>query len=169
MNSQLKDLEDEMAEKERLKEKSSSTWAMTGAPIYIPRNPMAYFKANMMSNLQGTGNDSQKGVNFPANVQQQVSEIYKRIQAPSNKVNINYNTIREDKGTPSRVLQRLEGKLQDADMAIKELRTIRKLNGSYDEKSNLVNVGSSIFANSQVHKLQGGTVAMAMKGGGMCK
>ena len=29
MNSQLKDLEDEMAEKERLKEKSSSTWAMT--------------------------------------------------------------------------------------------------------------------------------------------
>ena len=29
MNTQLKDLEDEMAEKERLKEKSSSTWAMT--------------------------------------------------------------------------------------------------------------------------------------------
>ena len=29
MNSQLKDLEDEMAEKERLKEKTSSTWSLT--------------------------------------------------------------------------------------------------------------------------------------------
>ena len=124
---------------------------------------MAYFKSNMMSNLQGTLNDSQRGVNFPANVQQQVSEIYKRIQAPSNKVNISYNTIREDKGTPGRVLNRLEGKLQDADMAIKELRQIRKLNGNYNEKNNLTNVGSSILANSQVHKLQGGNVAMAMK------
>ncbi len=29
MNTQLKDLEDEMAEKERLKEKTSSTWSLT--------------------------------------------------------------------------------------------------------------------------------------------
>ncbi len=29
MNSQLKDLEDEISEKERLKEKTSNTWALT--------------------------------------------------------------------------------------------------------------------------------------------
>ena len=29
MNSQLKDLEDEMADRERMKEKTASTWSMT--------------------------------------------------------------------------------------------------------------------------------------------
>ena len=47
-------------------------------------------------------------------------------------------------------------------MAIKELRQIRKLDGKYPEKNNLSNVGASIFSNSQVHKLQGGNIAMAM-------
>jgi hypothetical protein len=35
MNSQLKDLEDEIAEKERLKEKTSNTWTLTVGIIKI--------------------------------------------------------------------------------------------------------------------------------------
>jgi len=34
MNSQLKDLEDEMAEKQRLKEKTSSSWSITVSNYY---------------------------------------------------------------------------------------------------------------------------------------
>jgi hypothetical protein len=35
MNSQLKDLEDEMAEKQNLKEKTSSSWSITVSKLYI--------------------------------------------------------------------------------------------------------------------------------------
>jgi hypothetical protein len=47
MNSQLKDLEDELAEKERMKEKSSSTWSITvniNFYIYSFRAPLFLFQ-----------------------------------------------------------------------------------------------------------------------------
>lgn len=98
----------------------------------MPRNPVTYFKANMMQNLNGSLNDSQNSVVYPIDQQRKIEEVYKRLQAPINNINVNYNTLLPDKSTT--ILGRLNSKLNEANEAVSNLK---KLNSSIDKSKDL--------------------------------
>ena len=124
LNGQIREMEDTMADNERLKEKTSSNWARNGSPVYMPRNPISYFKTNLMQTLNSSMNDSQNSSVYPVDVQKKIDEVFKRLQAPTNHININYSG--SQKSGDNSEISSINQKLSTANEAILNLRKMVK-------------------------------------------
>ena len=136
LNGQIREMEDTMADNERLKEKTSSNWARNGSPVYMPRNPISYFKTNLMQTLNSSMNDSQTSSVYPVDVQKKIDEVFKRLQAPTNHININYS---QSKNSPDdSAIKILNSKLAQANEAIANLRKLGKTGDPKNAEANAV-------------------------------
>lgn len=114
----------------------------------MPRNPITYFKTNLMQSLNTSLNDSQNSVVYPIDVQKKIEEVYKRVQAPSNTVNINYNS---GNGLPeSNIVQKLTQKLSMANEAISNLKKL----GNNNEPNKLHSKKVKEIATSDLAKIK---------------
>lgn len=114
----------------------------------MPRNPITYFKTNLMQSLNTSLNDSQNSVVYPIDVQKKIEEVYKRVQAPSNTVNINYNS---GNGLPeSNIVQKLTQKLSMANEAISNLKKL----GNNNEPNKLHSKKVKEIASSDLQKIK---------------
>ena len=109
MNDQIRNMEDQMADYERLKEKTSSNWSKSGAPIFIPKNPTNFYLKEK--------NESNKEENKEQNSKEelQIAKLFNKINSPSVLQLNNMNLIVEDK------LRKLTQKLEESNQAIKKL------------------------------------------------
>lgn len=105
----------------------------------MPRNPITYFKTNLMQNLNSSLNDSQNSVVYPIDVQRKVDEVFKRLQAPNNNVNINYNS--GHLAAENNDLKKLVSKLSSANEAITNLRKLNKNNNSPKDIEKIREIG----------------------------
>lgn len=105
----------------------------------MPRNPISYFKTSLMQTLNSSLNDSQNSVVYPIDVQKKIDEVYKRLQAPNNSVNINYNTGNLVEENSS--LKKLVRKLASANEAISNLKQLNKNNTPPNSISKIREIG----------------------------
>ncbi len=121
MNDQIKNMEYQMADYERLKEKTSSNWSKSGAPIFLPNNPTNLFLKNVDESLKADdkGNnksDDRNRIQEKEEIQENLIENqFNKINNPSIlEFNVS-NIIVEDK------LKKLTKKLEESNEAIKRL------------------------------------------------
>lgn len=101
-----------------------------------------------MQSLNTSLNDSQNSVVYPIDVQKKIEEVYKRVQAPSNTVNINYNS---GNGLPeSNIVQKLTQKLSMANEAISNLKKL----GNNNEPNKLHSKKVKEIATSDLSKIK---------------